>query len=169
MIWLPIWQASPTGVTCGEAAARAYSAGASPAGTPNLSVAPPVVIRAWPPAPILGLTRMAISGAAPFAAATAISRSSSTALSTLIWRTPTSMAKASSASVLPTPEKTIRSPGTPAFSARRISPSDTVSAPQPSRARVASTDRFELAFTAKAISASPSAGRCASTASRSSR
>ena len=43
---------------------------------------------------------------------------------------------------------------------------DTVSAPQPSRARVASTDRLELALTAKAISAAPSEGRCASTASR---
>ena len=47
----------------------------------------------------------------------------------------------------------MRSAGIPAFSARRISPSDTVSAPQPSRAKVASTDRLELAFTAKAIRA----------------
>jgi len=100
-------------------------------------------------------------------AATAISRSSSAEDSTLIWRTPMSMAKASSASVLPTPEKMMRSPGTPAARARRISPSDTVSAPQPSFASVASTDRLELALTAKAIRASPSASLCASHASRS--
>ena len=111
---------------------------------------------------------MATAGRESMAWATAISRSSSAPLSTLIWRTPTPVAKAISMSVLPTPEKMIRSAGTPAARARRISPSDTVSAPEPSLARVASTDRLELALTAKAISASPSASRCASAAARSS-
>lgn len=69
-------------------------------------------------------------------------------------------------SVLPTPEKMIRSAGTPAARVRLISPSDTVSAPQPSLARVASTDRLELALTAKAINASPNASRWASAAAR---
>ena len=68
--------------------------------------------------------------------------------STLISATPVSSAKAISASVLPTPEKTMRSGGTPAASARRISPSETMSAPAPSSARVRSTARLELAFTA---------------------
>ena len=68
--------------------------------------------------------------------------------STLISATPISTAKASSRRVLPTPEKTMRSGGTPAASARRISPSDTVSAPAPSLARVLSTEMLELAFTA---------------------
>ena len=84
VIWLPMWQANPTGVTWGEFDERAYSAIASSTGTPNLSPAPPVVILAWPPAPILGFTRMAMAGAAFLIAATAINRSSSVEDSTLI-------------------------------------------------------------------------------------
>ena len=53
-----------------------------------------------------------------------------------------------SARVLPTPEKTIFSPGTPAARARRNSPSLTTSMPAPSRASVASTAWLELAFIA---------------------
>ena len=83
----------------------------------------------------------------PSAAATALSSSSSGTDSTLIWRTPWPSAKRSSAAVLPMPEKTMRSPGMPAASARRNSPSETTSAPAPSRANVAITARFEFAFT----------------------
>jgi hypothetical protein len=99
--------------------------------------------------------RMAMAWRAPLSAAMADSRSSSGSDSTLISATPTSMAKASSAAVLPTPEKMIRSGGAPAARARRISPSETVSAPAPRANRVLSTDRLELALTAKAISGAP--------------
>ena len=53
-----------------------------------------------------------------------------------------------SARVLPTPEKTIRSPGTPAARARRYSPSETTSMPAPSEAISRTTARLELAFIA---------------------
>ena len=53
-----------------------------------------------------------------------------------------------SARVLPTPEKMIFSPGTPAARARRNSPSETTSMPAPSRASVVSTAWLELAFIA---------------------
>ena len=56
--------------------------------------------------------------------------------------------EAISARVLPTPEKMMRSPGTPAARARLSSPSLTTSMPAPSRASVASTAWFELAFIA---------------------
>jgi hypothetical protein len=53
-----------------------------------------------------------------------------------------------SSRVLPTPEKTMRSPGTPAARARRYSPSDTTSAPAPRRASTRMTARLEFAFSA---------------------
>jgi hypothetical protein len=61
---------------------------------------------------------------------------------------PLSSAKAISGLVLPTPENTMRSPGVPAASARRSSPSDTMSMPAPRRLRVLSTAWVEFAFMA---------------------
>ena len=61
---------------------------------------------------------------------------------------PASSAARISSRVLPTPENTIRSAGMPPASARRISPSDTTSAPAPSFASVRMTARLELAFSA---------------------
>ena len=95
-----------------------------------------------------GFTRKLTGARSPIAAATAASRSSSGSLSTLKqWMRSRSAVRISS-SVLPTPENTIRSPGTPAALARRYSPSLTTSMPAPSRAISASTARFEFAFTA---------------------
>ena len=59
--------------------------------------------------------------------------------STLTQRMPCSTASASSRSVLPTPENMIFCAGTPAARARNSSPSETTSAPAPSRASVAIT------------------------------
>ena len=68
--------------------------------------------------------------------------------STLNCKIPTSKAAAISAGVLPTPAKTMASGGTPAARARRISPSETTSAPAPSLAKVAITAWLEFAFRA---------------------
>ena len=76
------------------------------------------------------------------------SSSSSGSDSTLKQRMPSSTASASSRAVLPTPENMIFSGGTPAASARLSSPSDTTSAPAPSRASVAITAWLEFAFMA---------------------
>ena len=95
-----------------------------------------------------GLTRSAIGARRPSAVATSLSAISSGSLSTLNCRMPPSSASRISPLVLPTPENTIRSPGTPAAFARRYSPSLTTSMPAPSRAISASTARFEFAFTA---------------------
>ena len=59
---------------------------------------------------------------------------------------PSSTASASSRSVLPTPENMIFSGATPAARARNSSPSETTSAPAPSRASVAITAWLELAL-----------------------
>ena len=59
-----------------------------------------------------------------------------------------STASASSRAVLPTPENMILSGATPAASARSNSPSETTSAPAPSRASVAITAWLEFAFMA---------------------
>ena len=75
-------------------------------------------------------------------------RASSGALSTLRTRTPASSANAISSSVLPTPEKTTLRGSPPARSTRKSSPPETMSKPEPSRAKRLSTARFELAFTA---------------------
>ena len=75
---------------------------------------------------------------APIATATWLSSSSSGSLSTLNWRMPPASAVRISPSVLPTPENTIRAPGTPAACARAYSPPETTSMPAPSRASVRS-------------------------------
>ncbi len=82
------------------------------------------------------------------AVATCDSAESSGSLSTLKHRMPASSACAISSRVLPTPEKTMRSPGMPAASARFSSPPETMSAPAPMRASVAMTAWLELAFSA---------------------
>ena len=148
LIWLPMWQVSPTGSSQGSEPASAYRRSASEKETPNLSSAPPVEILACPPAATSGLTRKAILEGRPICCATREMRRISGSDSTLISEMPASRAKAISLACLPTPEKTILLAGTPAARARRISPSETVSAPAPSRARVARTARFGLALTA---------------------
>ena len=85
-------------------------------------------------------------GRAP-AAATSLSALSSGSDSTLKAKMPASSATAISACVLPTPENTICSGAILTASARRSSPSDTMSMPAPSRPSVASTPRFEFALT----------------------
>ncbi len=95
-----------------------------------------------------GLTRIAMRMRLPRAAANSDSRRRSRSLSTLTWPIPASMANVQLRRGLATPEKTMRSGGTPAASARRASPSETTSAPAPSRASVAITARLELALTA---------------------
>jgi hypothetical protein len=72
----------------------------------------------------------------------------------LNWPIPASSAATISAAVLPTPEKTIISGAIPAASARRISPTETTSAPMPCRPSTLSTARLGFDFTAKAISLS---------------
>ncbi len=72
----------------------------------------------------------------PRALATSDSVSSSGSDSTLKQRMPSSSPSAISSRVLPTPEKMILSPGTPAARARLSSPSETTSMPAPRRARV---------------------------------
>ena len=89
-----------------------------------------------------------VGGRGPCSAAMRESSSSSGSDSTLKQWMPASSAKASSRAVLPTPEKTIFSGGMPAASARRSSPSETTSAPAPSRASVAITAWLEFAFSA---------------------
>ena len=115
---------------------------------PNLFPFLPVVILAWVRASTSGLTRMPTGAVRPIDAATRLSSSSSDSDSTLIWAMPASSAAASSSRVLPTPANRILSAGTPAAIERRISPSDTTSAPAPARARVAITARLAFAFTA---------------------
>ena len=107
-----------------------------------------MAILAWVRASTSGLTLTATGATRPSPAATSLSASSSGSLSTLNCRTPPSSASRISSRVLPTPEKTIRSPGTPAARARRYSPSLTTSIPAPSEPISASTARLELAFTA---------------------
>ena len=75
----------------------------------------------------------------PRAAAMAEIASSSGSDSTLKQRMFSSSARLISRAVLPTPEKVMRLPGTPAARARRSSPSETMSMPAPSRASVRST------------------------------
>jgi hypothetical protein len=128
--------------------ALAYRRAASVKETPNLFSALPVAILAWPPAATSGLTRKTIGARRPSSPATWATSFSSGSDSTLISDTPAFRAKAISPRVLPTPEKTIRSPGIPAARARRISPSDTVSAPAPRLPRVRSTETLLLALTA---------------------
>ena len=85
---------------------------------------------------------------APLPLAIADSSSSSGSDSTLMQRMPSSTASANSRAVLPMPENMILSAAMPAASARLSSPSDTTSAPAPSRASVAITAWLEFAFMA---------------------
>ncbi len=82
---------------------------------------------------------MAIGATAPRLEATRDSASSSGSDSTLKQKIFSSSPRFISASVLPTPEKMMRSPGTPAARARLSSPSLTTSMPAPSLASVVST------------------------------
>ena len=82
------------------------------------------------------------------AEATRDSASSSGSDSTLKQAMFSSSPRFISARVLPTPEKMMRSPGTPAARARLNSPSLTTSMPAPSLASVVSTAWLELAFIA---------------------
>ncbi len=61
--------------------------------------------------------------------------------------TPTRIASSSSAAVLPTPENTIEAASNPAASARRSSPTETMSAPAPRAFRTLRTPTLPLAFT----------------------
>ncbi len=72
----------------------------------------------------------------------ATARPARAALSTLKQRTPTCSAWRISARVLPTPEKTTRRGSPPAASTRCSSPPETMSKPQPARAKVCSTARL---------------------------
>src|SRR5438105_9403624 len=58
--------------------------------------------------------------------------------------TPARMASSSSGAVLPTPENTIAPASNPAASARRSSPTDTMSAPAPSARSTFNTPRLPL-------------------------
>ncbi|HQY89528.1 MAG TPA: hypothetical protein PK402_12820 [Tepidisphaeraceae bacterium] len=94
------------------------------------------------------MTLTEMRAVADFDVATSDSASSSGSDSTLKQRISASSASAISSRVLPTPEKTILSPGTPAASARRNSPRETMSMPAPSFAKVRSTAWLEFAFIA---------------------
>jgi hypothetical protein len=78
-------------------------------------------------------------------AATSWSSSADSTLSDLM---PVSSAARISSFVLPTPEKTIRSAGTPARSAFASSPPETTSAPRPSSAAAWSSASASFALTA---------------------
>ena len=106
---------------------------------PNLFSDLPVEILWCVRASTSGLTLSAMRAVAPFWRAIAEIARNSGSDSTLKHRMSSSSAWAISAAVLPTPEKVMRDPGTPAARARRNSPSDTTSMPAPSRARVLST------------------------------
>jgi hypothetical protein len=99
----------------------------------------PVAIFACVLASTSGLTRSDTWAVRPFSVAMRESSSSSGSDSTLTQKMPPSTAIASSRAVLPTPENMIFSGGMPAARARLSSPSETTSAPAPSRASVRST------------------------------
>ena len=85
---------------------------------------------------------------AAMATASAESTSNSSALSTLICAMSSESASRSSRSVLPTPENTMRSAGTPAARRASSSPSLTTSTPAPSAANRRSTASRSFAFMA---------------------
>ena len=117
-------------------------------GMPNLFSDLPVEIFLWVLASTSGLMRIEIGARVPLEIATSESASSSGSDSTLKQRMPLSSAKAISGLVLPTPENTMRSACTPAASARRNSPSETMSMPAPRRPSVLRTAWLEFAFMA---------------------
>jgi hypothetical protein len=63
-------------------------------------------------------------------------------------KTPTASARCISSRRLPMPENTIVRGSAPAARTRSSSPTETMSKPQPARAKVCSTARLEFAFTA---------------------
>ena len=95
-----------------------------------------------------GLTRRDTRTVRPAADAAAEIRAISASLSALNSPMPRSTPSAISASLLPTPEKTIRSAGNPARSAARSSPPETMSAPAPRPARIFSRAWEPLALSA---------------------
>ena len=97
---------------------------------PNLVADLPVEIFLWVFASTSGLTRMETGAVTPLDRATCDRASSSGSLSTLKQRMPAFSASPISSRVLPTPEKTMRSPGTPAARARISSPEETMSMPR---------------------------------------
>ena len=117
----------------------------------------PVETLSWLSAATSGLTRSATGARSPLEDATALSNCNSGSLSTLNCPMPASSATSISSALLPTPEKIMLSGAMPAASARRISPSETTSAPAPASAKVRITARLALAFTAKQMRAPSSA------------
>ena len=115
---------------------------------PNLFSDRPVVIFSWVPASTSGLIRSDTGARVPIRLAISLRSSSSGSDSTLKQLIPSFSPSAISRAVLPTPENTIRRPGTPAASARLSSPSDTTSMPAPLSARVRITAWLEFAFMA---------------------
>ena len=143
-----MWQPTPAIRRDRIPAPFAYTAHASSIGTPNLLLASPVAMWGCVFGSTSGLTRSATGATRPTSAATRASRSSSETDSTLNERIPASRPARISASDLPTPENTTPDGSPPAASTRSSSPPETMSNPEPSRARASSTARFELAFTA---------------------
>ena len=116
---------------------------------PNLFSDLPVAIFSWVLASTSGFTRIATGTVAPMLTQSADSARISGSLSMLNWRMPPSIAMRISGMVLPTPEKTIRSPGTPAALARAYSPPETTSMPAPRSPISFSTARLLFDLTAK--------------------
>ena len=95
-----------------------------------------------------GLTRSETRATAPRAAAAAPIRAISSSLSAFHSPIPCSSPRAISASVFPTPAKTMRSAGNPARRAASSSPPETMSAPAPSDASRRRIAPLPLALTA---------------------
>ena len=98
-----------------------------------------------------GLIRRATLALVPTEAATSFSACNSDEDSTLNMRTSAFKASRISSALLPTPAKTIFEGETPALSARKSSPPDTISTPLPSLAMRRRMAILEFAFMAKAI------------------
>ena len=124
----------PTTAIPGSARRLGVDLAGAAIGMPNLFSALPVAILAWVRASTSGLTRIATGAATPSRCATSESaRELGLGLDVELADAGSSASRISPP-VLPTPEKTIRSPGTPAARARRNSPSETTSMPAPSEA-----------------------------------
>ena len=117
-------------------------------GTPNLWMLRPVAMCGWLSAATSGLIRSATRAVVCRARAAAAIRSSSPADSALIALTPRPTAWSISATVFPTPVKTISPGAYPARSATSISPPELASTSPPAALTTRTTARFELAFSA---------------------
>ena len=95
-----------------------------------------------------GLTLKDTGAITPKCAASLLILSSSSMTSTLKQRIPIFKAAKISSSRLPTPENTIFLASPPAASTRSNSPKETISKPEPNRAKTLSRAIFEFAFTA---------------------